>query len=164
MPVENTFGSLLPDDHAGLNYPSAATQPDFPVSPRRTNTNQSPHGALFRLLNSFWDAITANFDRAAQRFIPESCAHDPETNRQARLICGFGHLGAIFGVIYASFYVGIGHRWGALVVAVCSTGFGLIPWSMKRPGSLHFAGNLLSLNLILGFSTLCCLEGGMQGH
>src|SRR5262249_40548122 len=46
----------------------------------------------------------------------------------------------------------------------CSSGFGFTPWLMKRTGSLDTAGNILSLILVLGFSALCCVEGGMNGH
>jgi len=164
MPVEDTFGSLLAggDARSGDKTEVAPSASGPHVS--SSKTGQLTRGIFFRLLNFLWNAITADFEKAVHHFIPESFAHDPETGRQARLICGFGYLGSFFGVIYALFYVAIGHRWGALVVVSCSTGFGLIPWLMKRTGSLHFAGNMLSLILVLGFSTLCLLEGGMQGH
>jgi signal transduction histidine kinase len=121
-------------------------------------------GFLLRLINSTWERLVLAFDEAAQRSIPDSSVGNPETSRRARLICRFGHLGAVFGIIYAFFYSCIGHNWGALVVVFCSTGFGFAPWLMKRTGSLDIAGNILSLILVLGFSALCCLEGGMQGH
>lgn len=113
---------------------------------------------------SLRDQLVKNFDAAANRFIPQSCTEDPESARRARLICRFGHLGAVFGTLYASFYLCIGHTWGAAIVTLCSTGFGLVPWLMKRSGSLNLAGNLLSLILVFGFSALCCVEGGLQGH
>ena len=121
-------------------------------------------GFLLRLINSIWDRLANDLDEATKRFIPKSCAENPETARRARLICRFGHLGAIFGAVYAAFYLCIGHTWGALVVVLCSTGFGLAPSVMKRTESLNIPGHILSLILILGFSALCCMEGGIHGH
>jgi signal transduction histidine kinase len=111
-----------------------------------------------------WAAINRLLDERADRFIPAACANDPETARRARLTCRFGFLGAIFGAFFAAFYILIGHKWGALFVVICSTGFALMPWLLKRTGSLDIAGNGLSLILILGFSALCSVEGGRKGH
>lgn len=104
------------------------------------------------------------FDHKTDAFNPASSAHNPEATRRARLICRFGFLGALFGSFYAIFYVLIGHNWGAAIVVICSTGFGLMPWLMKQTGSLDLAGNLQCLILTLGFSSLCGVEGGLDGH
>lgn len=121
-------------------------------------------GLIFRWLDSLWVAVNRLLTEKSDRFVPDPCALDPEAGRRARLICRFGFLGAIFGSAYATFYLLIGHDWGALIIVVCSSGFALMPWLMKRTGSLDIAGNFLSLILTLGFSVLCCLEGGMSGH
>jgi signal transduction histidine kinase len=121
---------------------------------------RSLSGAANGLLN----AIGGLLDHTAERFIPATCSADPELGRRARLICRFGFLGAIFGAVYALFYISIQHIWGALVIVLCSTGFGFTPRLMRRTGSLEIAGNSLSLILILGFSALCFLEGGLMGH
>ncbi len=121
-------------------------------------------GLLFQLANSTWYSLMGRLDQTTNRFIPSACADNPESSRRARLIARFGRLGAIFGLIYALFYAFIGHKCGVLVIMLCSTGFELAPWLMKRTGSLDLAGHMLSLILILGFSALCCLEGGMEGH
>ena len=102
--------------------------------------------------------------RETDRFIPTACANDPEAFRRARLILRFGFLGAVFGSFYAVFYLLIGHKWGAVIVVICSTGFGMAPQVMKRTNSLDIAGNLLSLLLTFGFFALCFVEGGAKGH
>lgn len=121
-------------------------------------------GLIFRVLDSIWNTVNRVLADRADRFIPDHCANDPESGRRARLICRFGFLGAIFGAVYAVFYLLIGHDWGAFIIVVCSSGFAFMPWLMKRTGSLDIAGNILSLILMLGFAALCCLEGGMSGH
>ncbi|HEX5223355.1 MAG TPA: HAMP domain-containing sensor histidine kinase [Verrucomicrobiae bacterium] len=76
----------------------------------------------------------------------------------------FGFLGAVFGSLFALFYVLIGHQQGAIIVVVCSAGFAAIPWLLRRTESLSLAGNSLCAILILGFTALCCVEGGLEGH
>jgi len=115
-------------------------------------------------VDSAWTRVSGFLDEKMDHFIPAVCMDDPDTIRRARLICRFGFLGAIFGAIYATFYILINHVWGALFIVICSTVFGIAPGLMKRTGSLNFAGHLLSLILVLGFFALCCVEGGMYGH
>ena len=95
---------------------------------------------------------------------PEESARDPELMRQARLISGFGVLGTFFGAVYATFYVLIGHRWGALIVIVCSLCFAVTPLVMRCKRSIAPAGHWLVATLICGFTGLCFVEGGLQGH
>lgn len=158
------FAPLAADRNISSSPMTSAAPPDTYSTMFLEKAKPASGGFLLRLISSIWDGLVAIFDEAAKRFIPKSCAENPETARRARLICRFGHLGVIFGAVYASFYLCIGHTWGALVVVLCSTGFGLAPWLMKRTESLDVAGNILSLILVLGFSTLCCVEGGMHGH
>ena len=101
---------------------------------------------------------------ATERFLPANCVNDPERARRARLIVSFGFLGVISGAIFAIFYALIGHSWGAGIVIVCSGGFAIIPWLLRRTESLGIAGNTLSLIVTLGFTALCCVEGGSNGH
>ncbi len=97
--------------------------------------------------------------------IPSEFFTDPETTRRARLITGFGLLGASFGIIYAVFYLLIGHYWGAGIVMGCSTGVVLTPYLMWRKKSVEIcAGNFFALYLDLGFLGLCFVEGGENGH
>ena len=150
---------------------------DIRKSPSKLDVNPKPNGPgiadekghdarpiLVRTAATAWAGISQVLDKKTDRFIPAACLEDAEAMRRAKLICGFGFLGAIYGTLYSAFYVFIGHYWGAGIIVVCSTGFGLTPWLMKRTGSLDIAGNVLSLDLVLGFSALCCVEGGMNGH
>lgn len=117
-----------------------------------------------RLGGRVWGALSRQLARQTDRFIPAACDQNPDAARRARLICRFGFLGAFFGLIYATFYLLIGHDWGALVIVICSSGFAAMPALLRRTGSMDIAGNALVLILILGFAALCCLEGGMSGH
>ena len=113
---------------------------------------------------SDWDGLRTWGRNTTDRFLPASCLDDPEAHRHARLISRFGFLGAFFGILFAAFYFLVGHLWGTVIVSVCSVGFALMPWLLRRTGSLSLAGNTLSLILTAGFTALCCVEGGMYGH
>src|ERR1700761_2817945 len=98
------------------------------------------------------------------RWIPTSAVQNLDAVRRGRLVARFGLLGSLFGLVYATFYLLIGHRWGASIIVVCSAGFFIAPFLMRRTQSIELAGNFLCLVLILGFSALCCCEGGLSGH
>lgn len=98
------------------------------------------------------------------RLIPEKLLADPEQARRARMVNRFGFLGAFFGVAYATFYLFIGHKWGAAIILLCSSGYAVTPFVMRRSQSIKPAGHFLALILTLGFSALCFVEGGLQGH
>jgi signal transduction histidine kinase len=100
----------------------------------------------------------------ADSFLFGDCLADPELGRRGRLISRFGFLGFLFGMMFAAFYFLIGHRWGTGIVVVCSLGFGLTPFLMRATRSLNFAGNLLAAIMTAGFTGLCCVEGGLDGH
>ncbi len=100
----------------------------------------------------------------SDRFVIPVWQSQPELARRARLVTGFGFLGFLFGMIYAGFYLLIGHRWGAGIIVVCSFIFLAAPFIMRSLGALRFAGNLLSATMAAGFTALCCVEGGMEGH
>lgn len=97
-------------------------------------------------------------------FIPPGCLNDPELVRRAQLIVGFGILGGLFGLLYAVFYLLISHYWGTTMIVFCTTGVALTPFVMRWTGSIRVAGHLFSLILILGFTGLCFVEGGLHGH
>ncbi len=97
-------------------------------------------------------------------FVGSRFSEDPEENRRARLLTGFGLLGSIFGAVYAAFYFLIAHYWGAGIIVLCSIGVAAAPWIMRSTGSLALAANLFSFILTLGFTALCGVEGGMYGH
>lgn len=97
-------------------------------------------------------------------FIPQGCLNDPEVVRRAQLIVGFGLLGGFFGLLYAIFYALIGHYWGSGIIVVCTSGFILSPFIMRWTGSPGIAGHAFSFLLVLGFTALCFVEGGLHGH
>ena len=61
------------------------------------------------------------------RTIPAELLTNPETTRQAKLTARFGFLGCFFGIAYATFYILIGHKWGAAIILVCSLNFAAAP-------------------------------------
>jgi signal transduction histidine kinase len=113
---------------------------------------------------TWWASFWGKFQALMDQQIPAEFFTDPETTRRARLITGFGLLGASFGIIYAAFYLLIGHFWGAGIVMGCSTGVVLTPYLMWRKKSVEIAGNFFALTLTLGFLGLCLVEGGENGH
>jgi len=96
--------------------------------------------------------------------IPQELLADPEDARRARLITRFGVLGSIFGLIYAVFYLLIGHRWGASIILLCTAGVAVTPALMRWRKSIEPAGHFFSFVLVLGFFGLCFVEGGAHGH
>ena len=95
---------------------------------------------------------------------PEEFLSDPEQARRARLVSRFGVLGSFFGVVYALFYLLIGHKWGALIIIICSSCFAVAPFWMRRKKAIDPAAHFLILTLTCGFTALCFVEGGLQGH
>jgi signal transduction histidine kinase len=95
---------------------------------------------------------------------PEEFSSDPERARRARLISRFGVLGSFFGIVYALFYLLIGHKWGALIIIICSSCFAAAPLWMRRRKTIASAGHFLALTLTCGFTALCFVEGGLKGH
>ncbi len=100
----------------------------------------------------------------SSQFLFDGCSADPELGRHARLIGWFGFVGTLFGSLYAAFYLAIGHLWGAGIVAGCSLGFFIAPFVMRARASIWVGGNFLIAVMTLGFTALCCVEGGLKGH
>lgn len=111
-----------------------------------------------------FDRLIGRAGEFADSFLFGDCLTNPEPGRRARLISRFGLLGFLFGLLFAVFYLLIGHYWGAGIVAVCSLGFVAAPFLMRATRSLNFAGNLLAAIMTAGFAGLCCVEGGLSGH
>ena len=99
-----------------------------------------------------------------QHFLYPACLEDPELGRRARLVSLFGLLGFAFGLIYAAFYLVIGHFWGVSIVTVCSFGFLIAPFLMRSFQSVALGGNFLAAVMAMGFTGLCLVEGGLRGH
>ncbi len=111
-----------------------------------------------------WGRLIAWENQFTDLFLHGPALTDPEQGRRGRLITRFGFLGFLFGLVFATFYFSIGHRWGAVIVTLCSLGFGLAPLLMKALRSQDFAGNLLVGLMTAGFTALCFVEGGLSGH
>jgi signal transduction histidine kinase/uncharacterized membrane protein len=158
MSAKDQSVSISEDLKSSLAFPYAAS-----TEPSKAKSAVSLD-FLRKTVWSVWNSVTGVLDNATDRFIPVVCINDPEAVRRARLICRFSHLGAIFGALYALFYLSIGHHYGALAIIICSLGFEVTPWLMKKTASMNSAGNMLLLILVAGFTTLCCLEGGLEGH
>ena len=109
----------------------------------------------------FW--LNAICDRIDQ-YIPSNLLSDPESYRRGRLIMRFGLMGSIFGLIYATFYLLIGHYWGAAIIVSCTLGVAVTPALMNWHKSIEPAGHFFAMTLTLGFLGLCCCEGGVHGH
>lgn len=105
-----------------------------------------------------WLAVIAEY------FLPDACRQDAELSRRGRLLIHFGVQGALFGAIFAGFYVAIGHSWGVAIVIICSTLFACIPGFLRRTGRLDAAGHLLIGTMAAGFLALAWVEGGVHGH
>lgn len=93
--------------------------------------------------------------------VPED---DPEKLRRARLLTGFGLMGAVFGTAYTLVYVSIAHYLGALVIILCSALFAAIPWLLRWGWSQALLAETYSGILVCGFFALCWLEDGIHGH
>ena len=115
-------------------------------------------------MKQLFDRIIGRAGIFADSFLFGDCLTDPELGRRAKLISRFGFLGFLFGMIFATFYMLIGHYWGAAIVVICSLGFAATPFLMRAARSLNFAGNLLAAIMTAGFTALCCVEGGLDGH
>ncbi len=108
-------------------------------------------------------AVWRRLTLLADRFVPATARADAEVRRQAQLFVTFSALGAVFGGLFAAFYFAIGHPWGGGIVAACTLTMVAAPWIVRAAGLLA-AGNLYALVLVLGFSGLTAIEGGLHGH
>ncbi len=138
------------------------TSGSTPATPLAGNENQSspalkPGGDIFAFL-------LHHFVEFLNRPIPSELLTNPETARQAKLTARFSLLGCFFGIAYAAFYILIGHKWGAGIILVCSSGFAAASFIMRWKKAIAPAANFLALTLTFGFTALCFCEGGLKGH
>jgi signal transduction histidine kinase len=125
-----------------------------------SSEDNEPNGWFLKKAANF----SAKFGALLDRPIPREFFADPEKTRRARMITRFGFLGAFFGIVYAAFYLLIGHVWGATIIIICSLGYAVTPFLMSRRKAIEPAGHFLVLILTLGFTALCFVEGGLRGH
>lgn len=100
----------------------------------------------------------------ADRFVPTELKADAESLRLARLHLRFASLGLQFGAVYSLFYALVGHYWGMATILICLAGFATIPWLLKTTANLKLTGHLFSAILLIGFTVLGTVEGGLKGH
>ena len=98
---------------------------------------------------------------ALDRFLPTRL--DPEVRRRALFFIAFSLQGVLFGLLFAGFYLAIGHLWGACIVLICTLAMAGAPW-IVRAGGLEVAGNIYAFVLVAGFAALTAIEGGIYGH
>lgn len=98
-----------------------------------------------------------------RRFVLKAALPDAESSRRAHLFVAFSLLGMVFGLLFTGFYFCIGHPWGAGVVLACTLALAGAP-AVVRTRGLEFAGNLYAGVLVLGFTGLTAVEGGIHGH
>lgn len=137
--------------------PIRATDSPGPLKPEFQSSNVPP--LRMRLVEGIRAFLLWSDD-----FLPVELLTDPEATRHARLIVRFGFLGAASGLAFTLFYALIGHLWGAGVVAVSSLGFLAAPFVLRTGVPYLRVGNLLTGTMWFGFTVLCFLEGGHDGH
>jgi signal transduction histidine kinase len=108
--------------------------------------------------------LSAPFHALDDSFVPLPLLDNPEVARRARLVVRFAFVGGVFGFCYASFYLLIGHLWGAAIIVVCVIAMVSVPFLLRKTGRLALAGNLHALILTIGFCGLTSIEGGVHGH
>ncbi len=108
-----------------------------------------------------FSAWKIRWDAALDRFMPAQV--DAEVRRRALFFIAFSLQGVVFGLLFAGFYLAIGHVWGALIVLVCTLALAGAPWIVRAAG-LEVAGNVYAFVLVAGFAALTAIEGGIYGH
>ena len=97
---------------------------------------------MARAFGSFQRLLTrleSDFIELTDFPLPQTLLTDPERARRARLITRFGLLGSLFGITYATFYILIGHKWGALITLCCSLGVAFTPFLLRWRKSVSLA-------------------------
>jgi signal transduction histidine kinase len=97
------------------------------------------------------------------RFVPQDLREDAEGRRHAQLFVLFSVVGFAFGLLFGGFYLLIGHYWGAAIVFACTSALAAGPFVVSGFG-LERAANLYAFVLVLGFTALTAIEGGIYGH
>lgn len=123
-------------------------------------SSEPPVGGEAALPGSWW----RRSQQLADRFLGGWNPSDANQGRRARLIANFGFLGCFFGSVYAAFYFAIGHPWGAWIIVVCSLIFLAIPYLLRATHGVTVWGNAVVGVMMVGFTALCAVEGGMDGH
>ena len=111
-----------------------------------------------------WAEHIAGILRASQQnFLPDHF-QDPESLRLAKLIVGFASMGGAFSIVYAIYYLWVGHYDGAFVILVNSMVFLTLPLFCVKKGKIDLGGLVFVGTLTVMFSWLSVIEGGVKGH
>jgi len=84
--------------------------------------------------------------------------------RRARLQIRFGVILGLMSIAYAAFFLAIGHRWGGYIIGVSGLITTLVPWVVRQTGNLNLTGYLYGFGLLVGFTGLCSVDGGITGN
>ncbi len=96
-------------------------------------------------------------------FLHPSLYEDEESLRRGRLLVRFGVMGGVIAVMYSAFFFILGHFWGGGIVTACGFAIMQVPWVVRKTGNLSLTGHIYGAVLVLGFSALCAVSGGLQG-
>jgi signal transduction histidine kinase len=132
--------------------------------PRAERGGTEPAGSNFAFSVQPPSVMSSILEAVLKFFDGPHAGGDPEQFRRARLLTGFGILGALFGTAYSAFYLSVGHYWGALVIILCSACFALMPWLLRWGWGQPVLAEAYSIILVIGFFALCWLEDGLHGH
>ena len=89
---------------------------------------------------------------------------DDELLGRARLQILFGVLGGLVGVAFSGFFFAIGHVYGGIIIGACGLLTTLVPCLIRHSGNLKATGYLYGFVLLLGFTGLCAVGGGVRGY
>jgi signal transduction histidine kinase len=97
-------------------------------------------------------------------FLHSDLWDDDELLGRARLQILFGVLGGLCGVAFSGFFFAIGHVYGGTIIGSCGLATTLVPWAIRHSGNLKATGYLYGFVLLMGFTGLCAVGGGVKGY
>ena len=98
-----------------------------------------------------------------ERFLSEENL-DAESKRHELLIMGFSSVGGLFSILYAFYYVVIGHHNGAIAILFNSLLFITLPFFYLKRGKPDLSALIFVFSLLSMFTWLSLIEGGVTGH
>lgn len=102
--------------------------------------------------------------RLLDGFVHPDLWDDEELLGRARFQILFGVLGGLSGVAFAAFYFAIGHFYGGVIIGTSSLLTTLVPFLIRKSGNLKATGYLYGFVLLMGFTGLCAVGGGVSGY
>ena len=89
---------------------------------------------------------------------------DEDQLRRARLQIRFGVVLGLMSIAYAAFFLAIGHHWGGYIIGISGLFTTMVPWVVRKTGNLNLTGYLYGFGLLVGFTGLCSVDGGILGN